>query len=206
MRKIPINVEGIEFDALLSSDEHYESDIPEYPTEDGYAVEDTIILKPFTLDMTLFVSDMPVTYRSRFGGKKRVEEVCSQLIDLYSKKAPITISTRYGVYHNMGIVSLTISNTKEIGYAKEIPISFKRIDITYSRTATIPESYIRSGETMKNVGTANTSSTSKSGAGGSSKSKTNENGNGTGSSPEKKESQEKASILYKAGKGLGFIK
>lgn len=199
MQKIPVNVAGVEFDALLNSDAHYESDIPEYPTENGYAVEDTIILKPFTLDMTLYVSDMPVTYKTRFGGKKRVEEVCNRLIELYSSKQLVTIVSKENTYYNMGIVSLTISDTKEIGYAKEIPISFKRIDITYSQTSSIPEGYIRSGETKKNAGTANTSSSSKSGAGGSS------NSSNSGKS-EKEESQGKASLLYKAGKGLGFIK
>ena len=196
MQKVPVNVAGIEFDALLNSDAHYESDIPEYPTENGYAVEDTIILKPFTLDMTLYVSDMPVTYKTRFGGGKRVDEVCNRLIELYSSKEPVTVVSKENTYYNMGIVSLTISNTREIGYAKEIPISFKRIDVTYSQTSTIPEGYIRSGETKKNAGTANTSSSSKSGAGG----------NGDNGKSEKEESQGKASMLYKAGKGLGFIK
>lgn len=204
MRKNPVSIAGIEFDALLNSDEHYESDIPEYPTENGYSVEDTIILKPFALDLTLFVSDMPVTYRNRFGNKKRVEEVCNLLVELYSSKTPVTIITHESSYYNMGIVSLTISNTKEIGYAREIPISFKRIDVTYSQAAIIPEGYIRSGETMKNAGTANTSSTSKSGSGGSSGGGNNNTSNNTAG--KKEESQGKASLLYKASKGLGLLK
>ena len=65
--KQPVSVGGIEFDALLESEEGYEADVPEYPTEAGFNVTAAFILKADTLTMTLFVTDTPVTWRNRTG-------------------------------------------------------------------------------------------------------------------------------------------
>ena len=43
--KQPVSVDDIEFDALIDSEEGYEADVPEYPTEKGFSVSDTIVLK-----------------------------------------------------------------------------------------------------------------------------------------------------------------
>ena len=63
--KQPVSVDDIEFDALIDSEEGYEADVPEYPTEKGFSVSDTIVLKADTLNMTLYVTDTPVTWRKR---------------------------------------------------------------------------------------------------------------------------------------------
>ena len=65
--KQPVSVADIEFDALIDSEEGYEADVPEYPTEKGFSVSDTIVLKADTLNMTLYVTDTPVTWRERTG-------------------------------------------------------------------------------------------------------------------------------------------
>ena len=65
--KQPVSVDDIEFDALIDSEEGYEADVPEYPTEKGFSVSDTIVLKADTLNMTLYVTDTPVTWRKRTG-------------------------------------------------------------------------------------------------------------------------------------------
>lgn len=61
--KQPVSVDDIEFDALIDSEEGYEADVPEYPTEKGFSVSDSIVLKADTLNMTLYVTDTPVTWR-----------------------------------------------------------------------------------------------------------------------------------------------
>ena len=104
----------------------------------------------------------------------------------------------YGVANPiMAIENLTISKSAEVGYAREIPISFRKIRITTARTTTIPASYGKSGATAASAGTANTSSGSsgRSGSGGSG------SGSGSGSSS----GNSKSSILYGAAKSIGLI-
>ena len=65
--KQPVSIDGIEFDALIDQSIDYSAEVPEYPTEEGFSVSDTIVLKPETISMTLFVTDTPVTWKQRFG-------------------------------------------------------------------------------------------------------------------------------------------
>ena len=38
--KQPVSINGVEFDALIESEEGYEAQVPEYPTEKGFSVSD----------------------------------------------------------------------------------------------------------------------------------------------------------------------
>ncbi|TZE83533.1 phage baseplate protein [Calorimonas adulescens] len=177
----PASINGIEFDVLINQTTTYEADIPEYPTEKGYSVEDTIILKPLLIDLTIFLTDTPVTWAKRFGkNRNRVKAVTEELKRLYFNKQPVTFTTSEGTWKNMGIVSITIPKTAETGYACEIPIKLKQIRVTEAKTVAIQASYGKSGATGANAGTI------------SSKNATNS----TNKSEQKKDSKKAASILY----------
>lgn len=193
--KQPVSIDGIEFDALLDQSMDYEADVPEYPTEKGFSVSDNISLKPETLSMTLYVSDTPVTWKSRFGsGKGRVEKVVKQLQDLYFAKKVVTVVTSDAVFDSMAITSISISKSADVGYAREIPISLKKIIVTESSTTSIPDSYGKSGTTGASAGTANTT------AGNS-----GNNGNSGSGKNSNSDSGKNGSILYNAANSLGII-
>lgn len=187
----PVSVAGIEFDALISESRSYEATVPEYAVESGVSVSDDIILGSETLDMTLYLTDTPVTWRGH-AGRGRVEAVAQQLEELYYSKSPVTVVTSEKTFTSMAITSITISKTFENGYAREIPISFQKIRITSAKTTSIPTSYGRSGKTQAAAGTANMSNGS-SGSG---------SGYGSGSSSG---SGRKSSILYGVAKSVGLI-
>ena len=165
--------------------------VPEYSVEDGFSVSDSIILQPEELSMVLFVTDTPVTWARRHGsGRGRTQQICDQLENLYYNGDPVTVVTTDKTYTNMAIESLTISKSTEVGYAREIPISFKKIRTTSARTTSIPASYGKSGVSGASAGTASTSS-------GSSGSRSSSSGSGSGN---------KSSILYGAANSLGLFK
>ena len=210
--KQPVNINGIEFDALIESEETYEADVPEYPTESGFNVSDTIVIKPDTLSMTLYVTDTPVTWKATHTpAMRRTETIVNSLTELYFKKQTVTVTTSDKVYASMAITSLSIKKSADVGYAREIPIEFKKIAVTSSKTTTIPASYGRSGTTAASNGTASTSSgssgTKSSGSGSSSSSrstaaatKSSSSSSSSGSS-----SGKKSSILYSAANKLGLL-
>ena len=155
--KQPVMVGGIAFDALLTSDDQYQSNVPEYPVEKGYSVNDSIILQPEVLNMTLFVSDYPVTWAGRFKGQgNRSEVVKAQLKELYFSKKTVTVSTTDDTYESMAITDLKISKAQDAAYCYEIPIVFKKVRITKAETTTIPSSYGKSGRSGSKSGSANT--------------------------------------------------
>ena len=153
--------------------------------------------------MTLFVTNTPVTWYNRHGGSQnRVDSVVKQLEELYYAGEPVTIVTSDATYSNMAIESITFSKSTEVGYAREIPISFKKIRVTSAKTTTIPDSYGKSGATGASAGTASTSSGS-SGGGNSGSGSGGSSGSGSGSSGSNGNS--KSSILYSAANSMGLM-
>ena len=201
--KQPVSINGIEFDALIDESRTLEATVPEYSVESGFSVSDAIILSPEKLDMTLFVTNTPVTWYNRHGGSQnRVDSVVKQLEELYYAGEPVTIVTSDATYSNMAIESITFSKSTEVGYAREIPISFKKIRVTSAKTTTIPDSYGKSGATGASAGTASTSSGS-SGGGSSGSGSGGSSGSGSGSSGSNGNS--KSSILYSAANSMGLM-
>lgn len=189
--KQPVSVDGIEFDALIEQSSDYEAQVPEYPTEEGFSVSDNISLKPEVISMILYVTDTPVTWAKRFGtGFGRVDSVVKKLENLYFSKKVISVVTSDAVYDNMAITNMSITKNTDTGYAREIPITLKKIIVTKSNTVTIPASYGKSGTTEASAGSANTS-------GNSSSSSTN--------SSSSNDSEKDGSILYNVGKSVGLI-
>lgn len=200
----PVSINGLEFDALIDESRTLEATVPEYSVESGFSVSDSIILSPEKLSMTLFVTNTPVTWYRRHGASPtRVESVVKQLEELYFAKEPVTIVTSDATYTSMAIESITISKSLEIGYARQIPISFKKIRVTTAKTTTIPDSYGKSGATAASAGTASTSTGSSGGGSGSG------SGSGGGSSGAGGSSgsngNSKSSILYNAASSIGLI-
>lgn len=194
--KQPVSIDGIEFDALIDESQDYEAQVPEYPTEKGFSVSDTIVLKPDSLNMTLYVTDTPVTWRARHGsGPGRTEQIVRQLKALYMSKKVVTVVTSDEVYTSMAITNISFTKSADVGYAREIPITLKKIIVTESSTVSIPDSYGKSGSTGASAGTANTTqaSSGRSGTSGGS-------GSGSGSG-----SGRNGSILYNAASSFGLL-
>lgn len=184
------------FDALLKTTESYSSTVPAYPTELGFDVSDTIIMDSPVLSMTLLLAKTPVTWRHR-NGSNRVEHHAAMLRNLYFQKAPCTIMTSDRCYSSMAIESLSIAKSEDLGYDKQVDITFKKIIVTASQTVTIPSYYGKSGPSEEQQGDASVDQT-KGGTGAGA-------GTGTGAGSEKGSGGSKSSLLYAAANGLGLL-
>ncbi len=191
----PVSIAGIEFDALISEKKSLSATIPSYPVEDGFPVSDTIIIDPVQIELTLYISNTPVTWLYRHGSSMdRVNRICDRLEALWLEKRPVKIVTTDAIYKNMGITGLTISRSSETGYAREVNLSAGMIRITERRMALIPSYVLKSGTTQAGAGTAVTSdSSSRSGAAGA-----GSGGSGSG----KSDNGKGRSILYGIADGL----
>ena len=203
----PVTVWGIEFDALVDESKTMSATIPAYPVEEGFPTSDTIINDPIALSMTLYVSNTPVTWLYRHGNSNdRVKKICDRIEEKWLEKKLAKIVTTDAIYKNMGITSITINHTKEIGYAREIQLSAQKVRITSRKTVTIPEYILKAGETMANAGTASTSTTSSKSTGSGNAGATSGNGGSSSNkSSNTSEAKKNQSILYGAATGLGFI-
>lgn len=152
----PVNIGGIECDALIHHELAMEAEIPDYPVEEGYSVQDTMILKPRTLSLTVVVTNTPITFRSH-ASPGRVQEVAARFQELYQSRQLITVTSAKGSFQNMGITSLSLPYDVSTKTSLEIPITLKEVLTTTAQTVTIPSEYGRGGDTGTTAGTANTS-------------------------------------------------
>lgn len=152
----PVNIGGIECDALIHHELAMEAEIPDYPVEEGYSVQDTMILKPRTLSLTVIVTNTPITFRSH-ASPGRVQEVAARFQELYQSRQLITVTSAKGSFQNMGITSLSLPYDVSTKTSLEIPITLKEVLTTTAQTVTIPSEYGRGGDTGTTAGTSNTS-------------------------------------------------
>lgn len=184
----PVTVAGIEFDALMDEQKTLSASVPVYPVEDGFPVSDTIILEPLSIQMNLYVSNTPVTWLYRHGSATdRVNKICEQLENLWLEKKLVKVVTTEAIYTDMGITSISIKKSKDIGYAREVAIQMQKVRITQRKTVLVPNYILKSGQTMAEAGSAQT------------------NGSNGSSGDKKEEAKKNQSILYGVASGFGFI-
>ncbi len=206
----PVSIAGIEFDALIEEQKTLSAAIPVYPVEKGFPVSDTIVLDPLTLQMTLFITNTPVTFMKRHGNSRnRVKQVCNKLEDMWLGRKLVKIVTPDAIYKNMGITSISIKKSAELGYSREVSVTAQKVRKTQKKTVKIPKYKLKSGETKAESGKAQTSETSTasssiSDAAASSKSASSKSSL-SGTSGKNSSAKKGQSVLYGVAKGLKFI-
>lgn len=199
----PVSVAGIEFDALIEENKTLSASIPAYPVEDGFPISDTIILEPLCIQMTLYVSNTPVTWLYRHGSSKdRVRQICDRIEKLWLERQLVKIVTNDAIYTDMGLTSISFKKSREIGYAREISLSAQKIRVTEQKAVEIPSYLMKSGETQANAGAASVSASSAKTAGNGTLGSSSKGNSNNKSSDQAKKSQ---SILYGVASGMGFI-
>lgn len=219
----PVTIAGIEFDALVDEQKSYSSSIPTYPVEGGYPVSDTIINDPIQIQMTLYISNTPVTWLYRHGrSTDRIDKICKEIENMWFEKKLVKVVTTDCIYTNMGITSISIKKSRELGYAREIPITMQKVVVTKRKVTKIPSYILKSGTTKTSAGTASTSKKSSKTSSKStsstkkSTSSSNSKSSGTSSSSKKSSSSKTSSklkssakknksILYGVADKFGFI-
>lgn len=200
-KKQPVSIWGIEFDALIDEQKTMSSKIPVYPIENGFPVSDTITNEPLSLSLNLYISNTPVTWLFRHGtSKDRVNMICNLIEKKWLEKNLTKIVTSDTIYTDMGITSIVIKKSSDIGYAREVSVTAQKVYITKKRTTVIPNYSLKSGKSKASAGKASKSSSAKNGdsSGGA---YSGNKGSKNGANSNKKDAKKKQSILYGVAKG-----
>ena len=122
------------------------------------------------------------------------------------------IVTADTTYTNMGITSISIKKSKDLGYSREIAITAKKVRVTELQTVSVPDYILKSGSSMADAGKATTSKISAKASGteaeASEASANDSSASGGGKAGNKKGgsgAKKSTSILYGAAKGIGMI-
>lgn len=157
----PAKLGGIEFDAVITKSEELSAESPEFATEKGYSVSDTIIIKPTTLGIEAVVANRPVTWLSLHGSSaNRISEVTRQLRKMFTDRELVTYSANGDTWDNMSIVGLSIPDDAESGDSIKVSISLKQVAVTEKQTTLVTVSFPRGGTSGTNTGSVSSKKSS----------------------------------------------
>lgn len=154
--------DALEVDVLIDREITLNTDVSEYPVEDGFPVADHVTRKPLTLSMTCVFTPTPVTYagRGRHGGSGRLAEVARALQEIYKKGEPITVTLPDAIYPNMVMTHAPLPRTVSDGICYRMQLDFVQVRIVKQKTADMSEDSTdtdaqgMAGESEKDAGAA----------------------------------------------------
>lgn len=142
--KNPTKIGVIEVDVMVESEFNLESEVSEYPVEDGFIISDNVTQKQIKLSLVVMISPLPVTWYENFKetAQDRVANAIDEFYKIYEAREPITIVTHDKVWENMVMTSCPIRRSKEDGIALKAAIDFVQIIKVDTKIEQIPAEYV----------------------------------------------------------------
>lgn len=125
------------FDAAIQENHSGESDVTEYPVEEGADNADHVRPKPLSFRMEAMVSDFPIIVgfpNSQPEGSNTGASSGSRVQDAYGflekarlKPSLVTVFTKFRTYDDMVIQSISVSRSSREGRSAVFDLSFRQI-------------------------------------------------------------------------------
>lgn len=154
----------LECDVILSRTTTFESEVTQFPVEDGFSISDHCIRKPMKLTLEVLFTPTPVTwFLAALGGSRHsLNRVIDAVMDIWKKGEPVTIKLVDAIYTDMVMTSAPMPRRTEDGYCYKAILEFQHVRRVTQRTEDIPEDGCnadakgKAGQTGKDGGMAAT--------------------------------------------------
>lgn len=154
----------LECDVILSRTTTFESQVTQFPVEDGFSISDHCIRKPMKLTLEVLFTPTPVTwFLAALGGSRHsLNRVIDAVMDIWKKGDPVTIKLVDAIYTDMIMTSAPMPRRTEDGYCYKAILEFQHVRRVTQRTEDIPEDGCnadaqgKAGQTGKDGGMAAT--------------------------------------------------
>ena len=137
----------LEVDAIIERTTNLDSNVTDYPVEDGFPVADHVSRQPLTLSMTVVCTPTPVVAsgsdNTSDGQLWHNEEVntlqgtADKLQDIYKKGEPVIIVTPDAIYKDMIMTQAPLPRNVQDGVCYRMSLEFKQIRIVAQKTADV---------------------------------------------------------------------
>jgi len=143
---MPVTINGYALDASLTERHTFDSEVTEYPVEDGGDVTDNVRPKPIVVEIDGLISDTPIgnmvdvrahETSSPAGDLEFLpsEDALARLIAIRDAREPVTIETSLKLFENMAMTSLEVPRDARTGHALRFTATFQQVIlITNERT------------------------------------------------------------------------
>lgn len=131
-------IDGFVIDCLLSDNHTFESEITEFPVENGSTISDNIRNKPLVVAMECIVSNTPLEEADQFraDGSVPADDAYAMLKSIRRDRRLVQIATSLDHFDNMGLESLTIPRAAGRGDELRFTATFKQVQIVQNKRET----------------------------------------------------------------------
>lgn len=160
----PATFGKIVLDALLTATHEMESDVTEFPVEEGAPITDHIWAKPRRFTMTGFVTNTPVKIlgarlsQESYGTDGRlidvVQKTFAMLEEMHVKRELIEVKTKLRTYKNMAIERITCNLDAQTGAS--LPFTAQLVEVRIVRSQAVAFNIARKPASQKAAKTAQT--------------------------------------------------
>lgn len=138
----PATIGDLSCDVVISRTTTFESEVTEYPVEDGFSISDHVTRKPLKLSLDVLFTPTPVTwFNSLLGGGHKLDVVLKSIAQMYQMGAPITITLPDGIYTDMVMTSASMPRNVQDGYCYKCSLEFVHVRRVVQRTEDVPQAY-----------------------------------------------------------------
>lgn len=157
----PTQIGTLRVDIVRSSEYQYEQEVPSHPVENGFEIHDTIVNKPFKVNMQVGISSHPVTWIYVNGiGKSKFDTGLAALEAIRDAKIPVTIVRPDKIMTDMVLTSCRYSKSDQSRSIIWCDLAFTHIQKVVVETVAIPDDIVdasvkdSAGETTADGGAA----------------------------------------------------
>lgn len=141
--------EKLVFDAIFSTNYTNRLNITEHPVQVGANISDHAFEEATVLTFEIGMSDVMESYvEGQFGGNdSRSVDAYLKIRELQAQKLPLTVSTKFGIYNNMMVETISADDNSATTHALKATVVLKEIFVSEVTTVKISERPQKSSST-----------------------------------------------------------
>jgi len=148
----------LELDATLEEQHEYNSEVTQYPIENGEKISDHVNLNPIRLTMRCFITQTPVQLLNvnTILGNDLIQTAFDKLVEIRNSKDVVTVVSGLKIYPDM-IMSFSIPRDTRTGQSLQFTAKFTQIKKTASilETGEIPTTGISTDGRIQDIAPSN---------------------------------------------------
>lgn len=135
----PLTIDGFVIDVAVTEDYNFDCEVTKHPVESGADVTDHVRELPKVITLDCIVSDTPLgdLLFQRDVDTIPSDEAYAHLLGVKGRRRPVTIETKRGVFDNMVIRNLRITETAANGDALRFTVTLEELVLKTNLRTTV---------------------------------------------------------------------
>jgi hypothetical protein len=139
-----IRIDGYPIDLALTEEHSFDSEVTEYPVENGADISDNIRNKPLEITLEGIVSDTPIgaiaqdaTRQAGAGTPLPSRDAYTRIVAIRDARELVTIETSLGKFERMALTHIGVPRDRSTGKALKFTVTFRQVTLVTNERVTV---------------------------------------------------------------------